>query len=187
MKLHRNDKMKINDLIRKRFNIHTYTYPKGMKIPFYQVEKNLDHIANVIFESSLTPHENIERIYKEIFINNMLLKPRCFAPNIPSIWKDQLNYEESQIMMKLTKMPFLGTTYNNQIHTYNSKNSLALLLSLTEIYQISPNLSQNIHFLYKYNTRFVNRLASSETNIFTFQKLRLREFTYVQELLACCI
>ena len=187
MKLHRDDKMKINDLIRKRYHIQTYTYPEGMKIPYNQVEKNLDHIANVIFESSLTPHENIERIYKEIFINNMLLKPRYFVTNIPSIWKDQLSYKESQIMMKLTKMPFLGTNANNQIHTYHSKNSLALLLSLTEIYQISPNLSRNIHFLYKYNTRFVNRLASSETNIFTFQKLRLREFTYVQELIDCCI
>ena len=187
MKLHRIDKMKINDLIQKRFYIHTYTYPEGIKIPLYQVEKNLDHIAKVIFESSFTPQENIERFYKEIFISSMLLKPRYFITNIPSIWKDQLSYEESQIMMKLTKMPFLGTDVNNQIHTYHSKNSIALLLSLTEIYQISPNLSQNIHFLYKYNTRFVNRLGSSETHIFTFQKLRLREITYIQELLDCCI
>ena len=187
MKLHRNDKMKINDLIQKRFYIHTYTYPEGIKIPLYQVEKNLDHIAKVIFESSLTPQENIERFYKEIFISSMLLKPRYFITNIPSIWKDQLSYEESQIMMKLTKMPFLGTNVNNQIHTYHSKNSLALLLSLTEIYQISPNLSRNIHFLYKYNTRFVNRLASNETIIFAFHKLRPREFTYIQELLDCCI
>ena len=187
MKLHRNDKMKINDLIQKRFYIQPYTYSDGFKIPLYQVEKNLDLIAKVIFESSLTPHENIEKIYKEIFISNMLLKPRYFVNNIPSIWKDQLSYEESQIMMKLTKMPFLGTNVNNQIHTYHSKNSLALLLSLTEIYQISPNLSQNIHFLYKYNTRFVNRLVSSETHIFTFQKIRPREITYIQELLDCCI
>ena len=141
---------------------------------YFRIENIIEILVRRVLDVAEEKNLTLTWIYKEIVLYWIFLKEMNLVQSIPDIYQSYIGYEESLVMVKITKSPFRGLDQGRNIVTYNNKaQDPSKILCINEAKFLFGSLSKAISKLYLCNHAFFERFrqTSLENNIFRFERL----------------
>ena len=140
---------------------------------YFRIENIIEILVRRVLDVADDKNSTLLWIYKEITLHWVLLKKLSLFQSVLNIYQSYLGFEESLIMIKLTRIPFRGLNQIRSIVTYNNNdNDPSKILCINEAKFLFGSLSTAISKLYLCNHAFFVRFRQTklENNIFQFER-----------------